>query len=235
MTKAPVNASASSGEENTYWNATRYICVGSAAFSRRDQVLDREKRQERARQHLQHAGHDPARARRQIGGPPAPAPASASRGGRKRRKSTCSPICAISENTTVAAVPNSTRLNVARLASASRETASIRRTSAVASKAMKTNGSRCSTSQTGCVHSCNRLMKRDAVRDQRDDDQRTDDVAGEQRNPEAHFQRERHDRRFDREEQERERGVDQRRDGRADVAEAGAARQQIDVDAVVAA
>ena len=41
-------------------------------------------------------------------------------------------------------------------------------------------------------------------------------VADEQRNAEAHFERQRHDRRFDGEEQERERGVDQRGDGRAD-------------------
>ena len=34
----------------------------------------------------------------------------ASRGGRKRRKSTCSPICAISENTTVEAAPNSSEI-----------------------------------------------------------------------------------------------------------------------------
>ena len=31
-TNAPVNASAICGEENTYWKATRYICVGSTAF-----------------------------------------------------------------------------------------------------------------------------------------------------------------------------------------------------------
>jgi hypothetical protein len=33
MTNAPVKASASWGEEKTYWNPTRYICVGSAALN----------------------------------------------------------------------------------------------------------------------------------------------------------------------------------------------------------
>ena len=74
--------------------------------------------------------------------------------------------------------------------------------------------------------------ERDAVGDQWNDHQRADDVADEQRNAEAHLQGERHDRGFDREEQERERGIDQRRDGRADVAEAGAAGEQVDVDAI---
>ena len=72
----------------------------------------------------------------------------------------------------------------------------------------------------------------DAVRHQRNDDDGADDVAERERNAEAHLQRERHDRRFDREEDEREGRVDQRRDRRADIAEAGAAREQVDVDAV---
>ena len=42
---------------------------------------------------------------------PTSRPCGDPRAGRKRRKSTCSPICAISENTTVAAVPNRKRLN----------------------------------------------------------------------------------------------------------------------------
>ena len=33
MTKVQAKASAMCGEENTDWNATRYICVGSAALS----------------------------------------------------------------------------------------------------------------------------------------------------------------------------------------------------------
>ena len=72
----------------------------------------------------------------------------------------------------------------------------------------------------------------DAVRDQGNHHDRADDVAEEQGNAEPQLQREREDRRLDGEEQEREGGVDQRGDGRADVAEACAAGQEIDIDPV---
>ncbi len=71
----------------------------------------------------------------------------------------------------------------------------------------------------------------DAVRHQRDHHQRADEIADHQRHAEAHLQRQRHDRRLDGEEQIGEGGVDQRGDGRADIAEAGAAGEQVDVDA----
>ena len=73
--------------------------------------------------------------------------------------------------------------------------------------------------------------QRDAVGDQRNDDDGADEIADRARDAEAHLERGRENDRLDREEDEGERGVDQRGDGRADVAEAGAARQQIDVDA----
>jgi hypothetical protein len=72
----------------------------------------------------------------------------------------------------------------------------------------------------------------DAVRDEGNHHDRADDVAEEQGNTEPQLQRQREDGRLDREEQEREGGVDQRRHGRADVAEARPARQKVDVDAV---
>ncbi len=73
--------------------------------------------------------------------------------------------------------------------------------------------------------------QRDAVGDQRNDDDRADEIADRARDAEAHLQRGRQDHGLDREEDEGEGGVDQRGDGRADVAEAGAAGQQVDVDA----
>ena len=73
--------------------------------------------------------------------------------------------------------------------------------------------------------------QRDAVGDQRNDDDGADEIADRARNAEAHLQRGREDDRLDRKEDEGEGGVDQRGDGRADVAEAGAAGQQVDVDA----
>src|SRR5712671_7701005 len=109
MTKAPVNTSAAVGEETTYWKATRYICVGSVARCAGTRYSIARK-----------ARNDPASclsAPRTIQPGPAARFANhqarpcAARAGWKRRKSTCSPICAINENTTVEAAPNNTRLN----------------------------------------------------------------------------------------------------------------------------
>ncbi len=72
----------------------------------------------------------------------------------------------------------------------------------------------------------------DAMGHQRNDDQRTEDIADDERHAETHLQRQRHDRRFDGEEEECERRVDQRGDRRADIAEPRAAGQQVDVDAI---
>ena len=84
---------------------------------------------------------------------------------------------------------------------------------------------------SGCVHSWKRLIRRDAVRHQRNDDDGADEIANRTRNAEAHLERGRQDDRFDRKEDEGEGRVDQRGDGGADIPESGAARQQIDVDA----
>ncbi|MGY4346972.1 hypothetical protein ACVWXM_003439 [Bradyrhizobium sp. GM7.3] len=73
--------------------------------------------------------------------------------------------------------------------------------------------------------------QRDAVGDKRDDRDRADEIADRARNAEAHLERRGQDHRFDREEDEGEGGVDQRRDGRADITEAGAAGEQVNVDA----
>lgn len=68
--------------------------------------------------------------------------------------------------------------------------------------------------------------------DQRNDHDGRDDVADPQGNAERQFQRAGHDRRFDGEEHEGEGGIDQRGDGGADITEARAARQKINIDAV---
>ena len=67
---------------------------------------------------------------------------------------------------------------------------------------------------------------------QRYHDERADDVAPARRYAEGQFERIGHDGRFEGKEDEGERRVDQRRQGRADVAEARAPGQQIHVDAV---
>lgn len=71
-----------------------------------------------------------------------------------------------------------------------------------------------------------------AMGNERNDHDGRDDVADPERNAERQFQRAGHDRRFDGEEHEGEGGIDQRGDGGADITEARAARQKIDVDAV---
>ena len=91
MTKAPVKASASWGEENTYWNPTRYICVGSAAFSTGTRCsIARKARNEPASIFRTPGTIQPGPAHKyathQLCAPRVP------RGGRNRRKSTCSPI-----------------------------------------------------------------------------------------------------------------------------------------------
>ena len=73
--------------------------------------------------------------------------------------------------------------------------------------------------------------QRDAVDHQRNDDDRADEVADRARNAETQLERGCENDRLDREEDEGEGGVDQRGDGRADIAEPGAACQQIDIDA----
>ncbi|MHC2623206.1 hypothetical protein ACVIW2_005238 [Bradyrhizobium huanghuaihaiense] len=73
--------------------------------------------------------------------------------------------------------------------------------------------------------------QRDAVGHKRDDRDRADEIADRAGNPQAHLQRGRQDHRLDREEDEGEGGVDQRRHGRADIAEAGTSGQEVDVDA----
>ena len=72
----------------------------------------------------------------------------------------------------------------------------------------------------------------DAVRHQRQHEQRTEQIPPGRRDVEREVQRIGHHRGLEREEDERERCVDQRRDGRTDVAEAGAAGQEIHVDAI---
>ena len=74
--------------------------------------------------------------------------------------------------------------------------------------------------------------QRHPVGHQRDHQHRADHIGEGQWDMEVQLQGQRHDRRFQGEKQEGEAGVDQRGDGRADIAEAGAAGQQVHVDAV---
>ena len=74
--------------------------------------------------------------------------------------------------------------------------------------------------------------QRNPVDHEWDHRERADEVAEARRQPEAEFQRQRHDGGLDRQEQEGEARVDQRGHRRADVAEARTPGQEVDVDAV---
>ena len=151
--------------------------------------------------------------------------------GRNRRKSTCSPICATSENTTEAAVPNSSRsrwpLGVAMFAG---EFAPFRERMRVG-PGDRHEGKDVQDDPERLRPQLEAADQGDAVDHQGNDDDGADEIADRARDAEAHLQRGCHDDRFEREEDEGEGGVDQRGDGRADIAEAGAAGQQVDIDA----
>ena len=74
--------------------------------------------------------------------------------------------------------------------------------------------------------------QRHAMGHQRNDDQRAQHIAPRNRQVEVQLDCLRHDGRFQRKEDEGEGRVDQRSDGRADIAEAGAAREQVHVHAI---
>ncbi len=110
-TNNAVIASTVAGDDSTWPKATRYICVGSPACS----GLTSWRIARNARKEPASSFSTP----RMI--QPGPADSSAAHqrarpvsrcGGRKRRKSTCSPICTISENTTAEAAPKSARLKL---------------------------------------------------------------------------------------------------------------------------
>ena len=71
-----------------------------------------------------------------------------------------------------------------------------------------------------------------AVGDQGNNHHRTNEITDHQRYIQQQLQRHGHDCRFDREEDKRKRGVDQRGDGGADVAEASAAGKQVYINTV---
>ena len=151
--------------------------------------------------------------------------------GRKRRKSTCSPICATSENTTEAAVPNSRRSKLAAGSPCSPANLRPFRERMRVGVGDRGEGQDVQDDPERLRPQLEAADQGDAVRHERNDDDGADEIADRARNAEAHLERGRQDDRLDREEDEGEGRVDQRGDGRADIAEAGAARQQVDVDA----
>jgi len=193
-------------------------------------LLQHEERQEGAAQHLDHARHDPARPRQQHRGPPAAralgrflgqeaqvvdllADLHHQRGRHRGRGAEHQPV----------------------EAGAARDAAGQRGELGEALRRMPGDGGIGQHQQ----HHPHRLRpalqprdQRDAVHHQRHHAERGDQVAQRQRPVERHLDRQRQDGRLQREEDEGEAGVDQRGQRRAQVAEAGAAGQQVHVQPV---
>ena len=215
-----------------FWKATRYICVGSIAFSTDTPALSAST----ARKEPISSFPVPSTIQ--------PGPAASSDAhqaslrpllwrGRKRRKSTCSPICATREKTTSAAEPNSSGLKAPSDRAVLTRVARPVLDREHALRADEDEGQDMQHDPEGLGPELELADEGDAVGDQRDHQQGADQIADAERHVEAHFQRQRHDHRFDREEDEGEGRVDQRGDRRADIAETGAAGEQVDVDAVL--
>ena len=204
--------------------------VGIDRAFRRHRMADREVGQQRAAQHLQHTQHDPARAAGQQRRPPA----QPVRGGLARHEAQVVGLLA--------------HLRDQRHADGQRRTEGVR---------VEGRGSRLRPNLGRDAVECTRMKPPnpgegqhqqrqpqrlrpqlqpadggDAVGDQRDHGQRAQQVAPLRRDVQRQFQRVGHHRRLQREEDEGEARVDQRGQRRADVAEAGAPRQQVHVDAV---
>lgn len=81
-----------------------------------------------------------------------------------------------------------------------------------------TYGSTSSTSQTGCVQQLDPTDQRHTVDHQRNHHHCAQQIAPAQRQAEIHFDRQRHDGRFDGKEYECEARIDKRSDGRAEIA-----------------
>ena len=202
---------------------------GLGGVLRRHPVAERQHRQERAEQAASARRAPPSRGRRAA--PRSSRACWSPPTGMKRSTSTCSPICGISA-----------RMTRGRGAELQQVEAGIGRaeTGEVAPDLEappvlpgdEADRQDVEADPQGLGDELEAADARHAVGDQRDHRDGADDVADGQRNAEAQLERRRHDRGFDGEEDEGEGGVDQRGDGRADIAEAGAAGEQVDVDAV---
>ena len=231
MTKAPVNASAIRGEEKTYWKPTRYIWVGSSALPNGMKCsMARNARNEPAKE-LEHAGNDPAGSGQQIGRPPSRRAVLAAGGQEPEKVDLLADLRDQREHDRRGGAEQN---EVERSSLGTGEPRKVR-----PALERGTVRERDVDERNEVQHDPDRLRpqleaadERDAVGDQRNNDQGAEHIAEQQRNPQAHLERERHDGRFDREEQEGEGGVDQRGDRRADIAEAGGAREQVDIDPV---
>ncbi len=197
---------------------------------RRKLILKHQKGQKCTTKHLEHAQHNPARPRHQHGGPPAFAVGM----GLFRQET--------QEVDLFANLHHQRERHRRRCTKHERvELAAARRPARKASEIKKSLRVFPEHREVGQEqqHAPQRLGPHLQARDQRDaanhhgnDDHGADHVTPGNRDVEVHLQRQRHDGRLQREEDEGEARVDQRGDGRAQVTEPGAARQQVHVHAI---
>ncbi len=195
-----------------------------------DLVLDRDEGEEGAAQHLQRARHDPAGPGAEQGDPPAPPVA---RGERRQEAQVVDLLADLHDQREHhgGGLAEGDRAERAALGREAGEGGPFAQQPGVVPE-HRAVGQHEQHQPQRLGPALQPVDQRDAEHHDRDHHQRADHVGQADRDREHQLQRERHDGRFQREEDEGEARVEQRGDGRADVAEAGTAREQVHVDAV---
>ena len=207
----------------------------------RHRVADGEVGQQRAGQHLEHAGHHPAGPADDHAGPPLEVGARAAvrlRSARFRHETKIVGLLAHLRDERDADGHGGAELHQVE---AGRACAAVAAQATVLPQLAE--HARMLVQHVGQRHDQHREPERlrphlqpadggDAMGHQRNHHQRAEQVAPGRRNVECEFDGVGHDGRLEREEDESEARVDERGDGRADVAEAGATREQVHVDAM---
>ena len=211
--------------------------AGEVHLGRLDSVLDRylvlqrEEREKRTAEHLHHARHDPARPRHQHRAPPAPAVGGGLLGQEAQVVDLLADLHDERERDRGRGAEHQ-RVEAAAVRGATDQRGEV----GERARLFDQHGDIGQHEQADPDRLRPQLQardQRDAVHHQRHHDERGDEITHCERPVEVHLQCKREDRRFEREEDEGEARVHQRGDGRAEVAEAGAARQQVHVDAVL--
>jgi hypothetical protein len=196
----------------------------------RDAVAQRQDRQRGAEQDLQHPGQDPARAPRQDGQPPA-AVAGALRLRHEAQEVDLLADLGEQRQQDAGGEPEPGEIEVGPAAVEARE-AGERPQRPRALRRHEDQRQQAQAEPDRLAPDLEPADQPDPVDDEGNHRPRAEQVADAERQPEAELQRQRHDRRLDGEEQEGEARVDQRRDGRAEIAEPRAPGEQVHVDAV---
>jgi hypothetical protein len=200
-------------------------------FRQRHEMLDREESQERPGEQLQHSGNDPAGTGGEIGRPPG---ALAGRAARRQKPQEVDLLTDLGDQRKDDGGGGSKQDEIERSPADAGDPGEL----GPAFERCAINGRDKDEGQEMQHDPCwlrpelKPADESNAMRHQRNHDQRAEHVAYEKWDAQTHLEGERHDRGFDGEEEEGERGIDQRGDCRSEIAEAGAAREQIDIHAI---